>query len=53
MKTEILLLNVAVSNFGKLVRTIEEGKYFTFHLVYITFNIFDLDIHPDNRSSQG
>lgn len=53
METSVLLLNIAVSNFGKLVRTIEGCKYFTVHLMYITFDIFDLDIHPDDRSSQG
>jgi hypothetical protein len=53
VKTSILLLNIAVSNSGKLVRTIEEGKYFTFHPMYVTFSIFDLYIHPDNRSGQG
>jgi hypothetical protein len=53
VKTSISFLNIAVSKFGKVVKTIEEGHYFTFYLIYITFKIFDLDIHPDNRSSQG
>jgi len=38
LKTSVSVLNIAVSNFGKLVRTIEEGKYFTHNLMYITSN---------------